>query len=225
MIVSASLLSCDFMIIGEEMRRVIDAGANWIHLDCIDGNFAPNLSFGPPLINSLRKCCNSFLDAHLMISEPEKIISTFINAGVNQITLHYESTKKLEELIKAIKYAGIKAGIAINPGTDVKVLDPFLSEIDLVLILGVNPGFSGQKLIPETLEKVKYLDNARNSDKVKFKYLIQFDGGVNDTTIDSVIDAGVDVVVAGSYIFKSPSYNVAIKKLKKMLFLDAEDFH
>jgi ribulose-phosphate 3-epimerase len=180
----------------------------------MDGNFVPNITFGPPVIKKLRPVTDLFFDTHLMISKPEKLLDNFIETDTDSITVHYESTSKLQEITERIRNAGIKVGISLNPSTPVEILKPYLDNIDLILIMTVEPGWGGQQLIPETLKKVSFLRDLRGNDPENLKYLIQVDGGVNKSTISSVKKSGVDVVVAGSFIFKHESYEQAINILR-----------
>lgn len=197
MVVAPSLLACDFLNVEKELMRLEEAKADWLHLDVMDGMFVPNITFGFDLIAAMRKKSNLFFDVHLMITEPINYIEHFVKAGSDLITFHVEANSNPLEVINLIKKNDIKAGISINPGTSTEDILPLLKDIDLVLVMSVEPGFGGQSFKPETGEKIKQLIEYRNIHNLDF--LIQVDGGINDKTINNVLD--VDVVVAGSYVF------------------------
>ena len=198
--ISPSILSADFSQLGNEIKRLEDAGADMIHVDVMDGHFVPNLTIGPVVIKKLRKYTNLPFDVHLMISPVHKYIKNFAEAGANIITIHPEATENLESSIKEIKSYNKKAGVSLNPETSVDKVLPVLHLIDLVLIMSVNPGFGGQKFMEKTLEKVKIL--RKEIDKKKLKAEIEIDGGINFENAKKAKDAGVDILVSGTTIFQ-----------------------
>lgn len=206
-IIAPSILSADFSVLGQEIRKVEDAGADWIHVDVMDGHFVPNITIGPLVVKSIRPVTKLTLDVHLMIKEPEKYIESFAKAGSDIITFHSEIENDPREVIKLIKYYKKKAGVSIKPKTDIKKIEGILSMVDMVLIMTVEPGFGGQDFMFDCLDKIKNLRKA-------FKKDIEVDGGINDMTARDCFNSGANVLVAGSFIFGAKDYALAIKKLK-----------
>ena len=211
--VSPSMLACDFTKYGQEIEKITKAGAEYVHLDVMDGVFVPNLSFGLPLIEAARKVTDAVLDVHLMIVEPERYIKQFSDAGADIIVFHYEATNNHQEIIDTIHSLGKKAGMSIKPGTPTFVLEPFMKSLDLVLIMSVEPGFGGQKLIPETLDKVSQVKEMRQLLGADFE--IEIDGGITVDNAHLAVEAGVDVIVAGSAVFKAENPAAVINSFKE----------
>ena len=204
--ISPSILSADFNQLGNEIKRLEEAGADMIHVDVMDGHFVPNLTMGPPVIKALRKYTKLPFDVHLMISPVHKYIKDYADAGADIITIHPEATDSLEESIKHIKNLGKKVGISLNPNTETNIIKKFLAEINLVLIMSVHPGFGGQKFIPEVLVKIKELKKIKDQQNLNFD--IEVDGGINFDNSKLVIDAGANILVSGTTIFKNNNGNI-----------------
>ncbi|MBI9072107.1 MAG: ribulose-phosphate 3-epimerase [Melioribacteraceae bacterium] len=213
--IAPSILSADFSNLAQQIRSVEMAGIDWIHCDIMDGRFVPNITFGPLIVNAVSKITNATIDAHLMIEEPEKYIEAFAKAGADYITIHQEAVIHLHRIIEQIKALGVKAGVSINPGTPVSTLEEILQYVDMILIMSVNPGFGGQKLIESTLDKIEYLDRLREENG--YKYLIQIDGGVTAKNIEKVSQKGCDIFVAGSTIFSSGNITASAMELKNLI--------
>lgn len=212
MLIAPSILSSDFSKLEEEIKAVEKAGADLLHLDVMDGHFVPNITFGAPVIKSIRKCTKLPFDVHLMIEKPEKYIDDFISSGADIITFHIESTEKILENIKKIKSASKKVGLSLKPKTDLNEILPFLDKLDLILIMSVEPGFSGQKFISSTFDKIKKLREI--IDEKNLSTIIEVDGGINLETVNIVKEAGAEICVAGDSIFKSKDYTKSIFLLK-----------
>ena len=214
--ISPSILSADFSQLGIEIKRLEEGGADMIHVDVMDGHFVPNLTIGPPVIKALRKHCSLKFDVHLMISPVHKYIEAYADAGADIITIHPEATQNLGESIKTIKDLKKKVGVSLNPESKIELITEFLDQIDLVLIMSVNPGFGGQKFMPEVLDKIKQLKKIQREKNLNFD--IEIDGGINFENCKIAIDAGANILVSGTTIFKSNDgdikKNINLLKLK-----------
>lgn len=210
-----SLLAADFANLQRDVEMVNQSEADWFHLDIMDGVFVPNISFGMPVLQAISKHAKKTLDVHLMIVEPDRYIKTFADLGANNLTVHYEACNHLHRTLQAIKDEGMKAGVALNPHTSINLLEDIIQDIDLVCMMSVNPGFGGQSFIENTYRKVSDLKNLIK--KKNSKALIEIDGGVNATNAMKLVDAGADVLVAGSFVFKSENPKETIKNLKEII--------
>ena len=214
--ISPSILSADFSQLGNEIKKLEEGGADMIHVDVMDGHFVPNLTIGPPVIKALKKKCSIKFDVHLMISPVHKYIESYANAGADIITIHPEATDNLEASILKIKELNKKVGVSLNPESKIDLILNFLDKIDLVLIMSVNPGFGGQKFMPEVLEKIKNLKKIQNEKKLDFD--IEIDGGINFDNCKEAIEAGANILVSGTTVFKSNNgdinKNINLLKLK-----------
>ncbi len=213
-LIAPSLLSADFLRLGEEVEMINNSEADWLHLDIMDGVFVPNISFGFPILNALKPVCRKPMDVHLMIVEPQKFIPEVAASGAYMMNVHYEVSPHLHRTIGAIHEAGMKAGVTLNPHTPVSLLEDIVQDVDMVLLMSVNPGFGGQRFIEHSVEKTARLKEMIL--KKNLSTLIEVDGGVNLETGRRLVEAGADVLVAGSFVFKSPDPLRTIKELKEV---------
>ena len=196
-----SLLSADLWCLKDQLDVLKQYQVDTLHVDVMDGNFVPNISMGVPLVESLRKHSDFFLDVHLMIANPERFIETFREAGADLLTVHVEATYHIHRLIQQIRNVGCKAGVSLNPGTPLELIKPILHMVDLVLVMSVNPGFGGQDFLPETLSKVEMLHQWKQ-EREDYKYIVEVDGGINRSNVEQVLAAGAEWIVSGSGVFK-----------------------
>lgn len=210
-IIAPSLLSADFLNLGRDVRMLNESEAEWIHLDIMDGQFVPNISFGIPVVSAVRKATTKVCDVHLMIERPEAYIEAFREAGADILTLHYEANRHLHRAMQQIRDTGMKAGVVLNPHTPVELLTDLLPYMDMVLLMSVNPGFGGQKFIPRSIDKIRRL--RQMIDDGGYEVLIEVDGGVNTANAESLFEAGADVLVAGSAVFGTEDPKATIRQL------------
>ena len=213
--IAPSILSADFSKLGAEIKSVEDAGADWIHVDVMDGHFVPNITIGPLIVEAARRSTSLPLDVHLMIENPERYITDFAKAGADLISVQVEACVHLNRTIQMIKESGIRAGVVLNPSTPLSAIDWVLEDVDFIMIMSVNPGFGGQNFIPNSLDKIRTLRKMLQDRGLET--LIEIDGGVNEKTIKDISDAGTDVFVAGSAIFKSSNYQKTISKFRGLI--------
>lgn len=212
-IIAPSILAADFTHLEQDIQKSIAGGAEWIHCDIMDGHFVPNISFGPLVVEAANRSTDAFLDVHLMIYNPDDYTSAFVQAGADQITVHYEASVHLHRSIQKIKSEGIRAGVAVNPATSLHNIEPILPDVDLVLLMTVNPGFGGQEFIEHSYDRIKELAAMRQ--KKGLRFLIEVDGGIGLENIEQVSHSGADVFVIGSNVFKTDNITSSVAELHK----------
>ncbi len=213
--IAPSILSANFAKLGDEVKEVEEAGADLIHIDVMDGHFVPNITIGPLIVEAIRPVTSLHFDVHLMIENPENYIQNFVHAGADYISVHVEACKHLHRTIHQIKETGVRAGVVLNPATPVEMIRDVLTDVDLVLLMTVNPGFGGQKFIPNVLKKIEQVRRWRDEQNLHFE--IEVDGGINAETAKLCVAAGADVLVAGSYIFNNKDRREAIESIRQSI--------
>jgi len=209
-----SILSADFARLGEDIAKVERGGARMLHVDIMDGHFVPNLTMGPPVVKSIRKVTGLTLDLHLMITDPDTYAPVFIEAGADQVSVHYEATRHLDRTLRLIQSHGARAGVVLNPATPVALLEDVIEIVDYVLVMSVNPGFGGQEFIPNSLKKIRSLDRVRRERRLDFA--IEIDGGVSHDNVESIVQAGCNWLVAGSHVFRSADPAATVKQMQHL---------
>lgn len=215
--IAPSVLSADFLKLGEEVKAAEDAGADLIHVDIMDGRFVPNITIGPPVVAALKRATGLPLDVHLMMVEPENYLEEFVKAGSDYLTVHQEASLHLHRTVQQIKELGVKAGVSINPSTPVSTLEDIVHDVDLVLIMSVNPGFGGQSFIPIALEKLRQLKELIKAKGLKNTPEIEIDGGIKPDNARAVVEAGAEILVMGSAFYGSGDYKALVKKVRENL--------